>query len=77
MTGTVPDWCERPRCKGPSVLRYLGTALCQKHWDQLCETESRKETDCESILQGTIDPRGESYSEGGLDGPAEAQPIPV
>ena len=29
--------CATPHCRYESVLIYLGTPLCERHWSTLCE----------------------------------------
>ena len=35
--------CDFPRCRGYDYLIYLGKPICQKHWEQICEANSKTE----------------------------------
>lgn len=37
------DQCDFPRCKNFSDLGYIGRNICNMHWEQLCEAESKTE----------------------------------
>jgi hypothetical protein len=32
--------CQFPRCRQEAHLIYIGRAVCDRHWDLLCETEA-------------------------------------
>lgn len=37
------DKCNFPRCRNLSDLRYIGHEICNIHWEQLCESDSKTE----------------------------------
>ena len=53
--GCVADRCDKPHCRQPAVLRYLGTSLCQKHWDEECLKNSIALDVTEKIVDGLME----------------------
>ncbi len=35
--------CDFPKCKNLTELVYIGRNVCNKHWEQLCEVDSKTE----------------------------------
>lgn len=34
--------CSKKRCRNESSLIYLGNPLCDKHWEEHCDKEDKK-----------------------------------
>lgn len=35
--------CDFPKCRNLTELVYIGRNVCNKHWGQLCEADSKTE----------------------------------
>jgi len=39
----MEEKCDFPRCKGWDTFVYINKDICQEHWNQLCEADSKTE----------------------------------
>lgn len=37
------EQCDFPRCRHPSDFGYIGREICDEHWCELCEADSKTE----------------------------------
>lgn len=37
------EQCDFPRCRIIATLGYIGRAICDDHWEQLCNADSKTE----------------------------------